>query len=454
MKKLLLIILTLLSMQLQAQCWKEVAIGNFHTVAIQENGSLWSWGRNSEGQAGTGSNLEKYESPVQVGTALDWKKISAGSDFVIAQKNDGTLWGWGNNSFGQLGLTSGIIKTPIQIVPGTDWKEFSCGEFHIIALKNDGTMWSWGSDENNQLGNGSTANSSNTPIHIGVDSTWKTISAGHSSGLAIKSDGTLWSWGVLLNTYEFEDIPGSKIPLQVEFYTDWKYISCGYYYALAIRENGTLWSWGRNSEGQLGNGNNNGNFLFSRPEQVGTGTWLTAHAGLYSSHAIKSDGSLWAWGTNTEGSFGNDLTSSSYSPTAIPQQNVIKIAKGIRNYTGFINNENILKMCGKSASGCLASNITGNIPTPTTVVCSTASLNENILNTISVYPNPTSGILNIENTNNLNIEKLTVIDVTGKILLEQKNNTSQIDVQRLPAGMYILEITANGAKQHTKFIKE
>jgi alpha-tubulin suppressor-like RCC1 family protein len=117
--------------------WSKVAAGNFHSLAIKTDGTLWSWGRNSEAQLGLGDTSAR-SSPVQVGALATWAMVSGGGSFSLAVKTDGTLWAWGENSYGQLGLgNQSQISSPVQVGTKTNWLStgFSAGEYHTLAIR-------------------------------------------------------------------------------------------------------------------------------------------------------------------------------------------------------------------------------------------------------------------------------------------------------------------------------
>jgi alpha-tubulin suppressor-like RCC1 family protein len=237
-------------------------------------------------------------------------------------KTDGTLWGKGNQKAG-FGVNCGLLGTgdsttwtsPVQTISGgTNWKSVSCGEFHTMALKTDGTLWMWGSNNNGRLGINSftgdndPANNRSSPVQIaGGGTNWKQISAGGSHSTALKTDGTLWTWG---NSSSGQLGDGTNVqkssPIQVPG-TTWKFVSAGNYHTSAIKTDGTLWGWGYNYAGILGDGTTTDR---SSPVQtVAAGTnWKIVSSGLFSTSAIKTDGTLWCWGYNTDvnvyGAFG------------------------------------------------------------------------------------------------------------------------------------------------------
>ena len=160
-------------------------------------GQLWAWGYNSSGQLGDNTTISKI-SPVQV-DGNTWVEIAAGAFHSLARKSDGTLWAWGNNSYGQLGNNTNLIdgtttriNSPLQIA-GNTWAEIAAGDFHSLARKNDGTLWAWGRNDFGQLGDNTTIDRS-LPMQINGN-TWAKIASGANHSLAIKNDGTLWAWG-------------------------------------------------------------------------------------------------------------------------------------------------------------------------------------------------------------------------------------------------------------------
>lgn len=264
--------------------WKSVqamnAGGAGFTLALKTNGTLWSWGYNAVGQLGLG-NRTTYSSPKQIGALTTWASFSIGVySFVAAIKTDGTLWAWGQNTAGQLGFGGGsatFYSSPQQVGSLTNWSSVSCGAQQVFAVKTNGTLWSWGWNGGGQLGKGNQTNYS-SPVQIGGLTTWLKASGGYSTGGAIKTDGTLWMWGSsgtgalgLGNTTYYSS------PKQVGALTNWLNLSAGYYHTLASKTNGTLWSWGYNAKGQLGLGNIS---PYSSPKQIGAGTgWSFVSAG-------------------------------------------------------------------------------------------------------------------------------------------------------------------------------
>jgi alpha-tubulin suppressor-like RCC1 family protein len=274
-------------------------------VVDQYNNTLWSWGYNYYGELGLSTIGMITSSPAQVGTLSNWATIDAMFDSTSAIKTDGTLWSWGLDLEGALGLGYPLQtrSSPTQVGSLTNWKTVSVGEGWRLATKTDGTLWSWGQNVNGQLGVNDTTHRS-SPVQVGSSTNWSAVEAGASASYAIKTDGTLWSWGYNADgELGVNDRTDRHTPVQVGALTNWTSIfSAGYYHMLAIKTDGTLWSWGWNGHGQLGLNNRNS---YSSPTQVGSlTTWSLVAGGYYMSIATKTDGTLWSWGTNYQGQLG------------------------------------------------------------------------------------------------------------------------------------------------------
>ncbi|WP_293889705.1 hypothetical protein [Flavobacterium sp.] len=245
-------------------CWREVSAGQNFTLAIKSDGTLWGWGQNSN-LLGLGlGNLANQNLPTQIGNANDWLTVSAGTIHSLAVKTNGTLWSWGNGQFGQLGNGVFNSATPnvTQVGTATDWLKVSAGNRFSLAIKNTGTLWSWGWNFTGQLGD-NTVVDSNLPAQVGTANNWFLIDAGDQHSLAIKTTGTLWAWGN--NTFgQLGDGTNttSLIPIQIGIATNWSLISGGTDHSMAINSGNILYTWGNNTNGQLGDGTNTASNVF------------------------------------------------------------------------------------------------------------------------------------------------------------------------------------------------
>ena len=297
--------------------WKSVAAGMYHTAAIKTDGTLWTWGRNNVGKLGD-NTLDNKSSPVQtISAGTNWKLVAAGMYHTAAIKTDGTLWTWGWNNYGQIGDNTTTSKSsPVQTVAsGTNWKSVSAAMYHTAAIKTDGTLWTWGWNNYGGLGDNTTAHKSSPVQTVASGTNWKSVAAGGLHTTAIKTDGTLWLWGY--NGYgdlgDNTRIDKSSPVQTIAGGTNWKLVAAGQYHTAAIKTDGTLWLWGRNTYGQLGD---NTTANKSSPVQtIAAGTnWKSVAAGQFHTTAIKTDGTLWTWGQNTYGKLGDNTTTSKSSP--------------------------------------------------------------------------------------------------------------------------------------------
>jgi alpha-tubulin suppressor-like RCC1 family protein len=296
-----------------ADNWSNIDSCLGHTVAIKTDGTLWSWGWNTSGQLGDGTTTDKYV-PTRIGNETDWISVSTGSFYTIAIKSDGTLWAWGMNYSGQLGVGNNTDRyVPTQIGTDTDWASVSAGWMHTMAIKDDGSLWAWGNNSNRRLGTAFDISMVCIPTRVGTDKDWVVVAAGWDYTMAIKSDGSLWGWGSnctgelgLGQSYYGSDfVP----PRRVDTSTNWLTVVAGkdfYHNTVAIKTDGSLWAWG------------NGTPVLLYPTRIGNeNDWMAIDVGEGLIVALKVDHSLWAWGDNEYGQLGDGTLINKYIPTQI-----------------------------------------------------------------------------------------------------------------------------------------
>ena len=283
--------------------YKQVAAGGSHTLAIDVDGNLWTWGKNDRGQLGNGSKKDSLV-PIQITQGTKFVQVAVGGYYSLAVDESGNLWTWGGNWSGVLcdGTTTEKL-TPTKVTTEQKYTNIAADFLCCYLIDVEGYLWVCGS-----------AYSDIETISVGVPQKvsetvkFRDISVGDEHVIAIDSDGNLWGWGQ--NTYG-EVGNGTKnkqvLPLQLTQNTHFVAVSAGERHSLAIDENGNIWAWGDNAYGKLGNGTMRDSFV---PIQVTNNTKFTQIvASKYFSMALDNDGNLYCWGENENGVFANGITS-------------------------------------------------------------------------------------------------------------------------------------------------
>jgi alpha-tubulin suppressor-like RCC1 family protein len=341
-----------------------IAAGGNHSVALASNGTVWAWGDNESGQLGDGTQRQRAI-PVQVPGLCEMTAIAAGSSHTAALKSDGTVWAWGRNAHGQLGDGTTTMRiSPVQVQDITDVIAIATHDNHTLALRGDGTVWVWGDNGRGQLGYlryGSSPSAQLTPVLVEIGNV-TAIAAGWGHSLALRNDGTVWAWGCLRHgelpteqhtqscaipqKIELDNVTAiaagginaaavrsdgtvwtwqaaDPVPAQVQGLSGVKAIAMGVNHILALKNDGTLWAWGDNKFGQLGvadttGGREDGTAADQDiPVQLPEFSDVTAVAAHDHSLALKSDGVVWAWGSNVKGQLGNGSIGTEFS-SAVP----------------------------------------------------------------------------------------------------------------------------------------
>jgi alpha-tubulin suppressor-like RCC1 family protein len=320
---------------------------------LRSDGSVWAWGSNAEGQLGNGTTTDSY-TPTQVISLTGIVAIAAGGTHVLALKADGTVWAWGTDGAGELGnpaVPGYYSDVPVQVSGLTGVVAIAAGFEFSLAVDSRGAVWGWGDNVGGQLGTGSTSAYSNVPVAASGLTGVIAVAAGNEHSMALKEDGSVWAWGVNVDG-EFGNgtTTNSLVPVQGPALTNVSAIAVGNFHSIALRSDGTVWAWGNDTMNELGNGMicpppagaSCRSTVPVRVSNLANITAISAGGGIANhSLAIRSDGTLWAWGDNSEGQLGDGTTAG----TTVPVQ-----VSGLTNAQAVAGNEeNSLAVVGHSA---------------------------------------------------------------------------------------------------------
>lgn len=287
-----------------------------HTLVVKPDGSAWAWGTNGNGELGDNSTTRRDVPTPVSGLTSGVIAIAAGLNHSLALKADGTVWAWGYNGNGQLGLGDTTRRlVPVQISTLSDVVAITAGGNHSLALKSDGTVYGWGANNVGQVGDNTTTQRT-SPVQLTTLSGVSAISSRSNHSLALKSDGSIRAWGANGNGQLGDSSTTQRnAPVAVSSLTSVIAISAGTSHSLALKSDNTAWAWGANSNGQLGDSTNTQRTSPVAVTNLGTVTAL-AGGGTHSV-ALKFDGSVWSWGQNTNGQLGDGSTTTSWTPVAV-----------------------------------------------------------------------------------------------------------------------------------------
>jgi alpha-tubulin suppressor-like RCC1 family protein len=344
--------------------WKSLSIGSSHAVAIKNDGTLWSWGSNQYGQVGN-NTVSIQSSPVQIGTRL-WLSASAGANHSMAIRSDGLLFGWGQNSSYQLG-NNGLAYSNY-------WRMASPGYSHTMLIKADGTLWAVGGNTQGQLGNNTVA-AVTSPIQIGTSS-WSMVTTSTLNTFAIDINGRLFAWGYnLAGDLGLNDVTNKSSPTQIGT-SLWTTVAttagsvsandAGY----AIDINKNLFAWGFGTNGQLGD-----NTIVSKSSPVFVGAnFIKVAATDGAAVAIDGTGNIFTWGKNDLGQLGQNDTISRSAPSQIPSSYVWSNVVTAQNTMFGLTNTGLLLGWGQNTAGIIGDSTNINRSAPVQIMTNVSKL--------------------------------------------------------------------------------
>jgi len=298
----------------------QVAAGMHFSFALKNDGTVWSWGDNESGILGLGispKQMSKTNVPTKITTLSNIINIAAGDYHALAVDRDGQVWGWGDNSWAQIAFSNHEESVEPYPINYLDTGKQAGGAFHSMVLKQDGTIEGFGMNRYGEIGLGNRTNRVYWASLVDGVSGAKQVEAGDEFSIALLNDGTVMGWG-LNSSGEYgagnEDV--SPLAVNIQGFTGAKQVAVGHSHTLALMSDGNVKASGNNYRGSLGIGNTTDQLTpvaipnFSGVKQL--------FAGYESSMAIKNDGTLWAWGNNEDGQLGLGNTTNQLTPVQVP----------------------------------------------------------------------------------------------------------------------------------------
>lgn len=441
---------------------QRIATGAYWSMALCGDQELKVWGAGNYGQLGTGTSSAQYLAVTVpgIGPVLD---MQGGYGHTVALAADSTVWCWGRNDFGGLGNggTTGS-NVPQQVANLNGVVAVAAGDMSSAALKADGTLWTWGWNNSGQSGTGSTANYLSEPTLVPMPGV-RSVALGDMFMLVLLNDGTVWGWGLNDNSQlgAGADAPStSHAPLQAYGLSQVVAISASRYRSsLALKTDGTVWAWGFNMWGQMGNGTNTTNTV---PEQVPGLSHIVAIAGRGGQGhtcAVRDDGTVWAWGYNLKGQLGDGTNEDSNVPVQVTGlDDVVAVSCGMEHSLA-LKADGTAWAWGRNSSGELGDGTTteSHVPVAVAGICSTAGVAEvsNLTRSLSVTPNPSDGRFRLSALP-WPAKAGTIHNALGAKVMDlntaQMNGAETIDLGDRPAGVYLLRVEGGPGTATTRVV--
>ena len=293
---------------------------------LDSSGNAWTSGSNSSGQLGIETTTDQ-SSPVLVHGNHSFVKVQNGAGHMHGLKADGSVWSWGANQnvgFGNGALGDGTItdrSSPVLVIGNNSFVDIASGNSSIncLELKSDGSVWAWGANQKGQIGD-ETMDDKSSPTLVHGNHSFIAIASGMQTSFGLKDDGSIWAWGD--NTYNqlgtgaFDTTPYSS-PVEIVGNFSFIAISCTGSSTAGLKANGEIWMWGDDSYGQLGDLTNFGGSIGSPVQVVGNHSFIAVSAGPQHTLAKKDNNTIWAWGDNSRGQFGDGTNDSQSSPVQV-----------------------------------------------------------------------------------------------------------------------------------------
>jgi hypothetical protein len=317
-----------------------VDLNGFAPSGAAVDGAVWAWGAGDDGQLGNGGTAGSLE-PVRVFGLGRVTTVAGGGATGYALRADGTVWSWGTGAFGQRGTGACCaITSPVPLrIPGLTGVTAIAGGYGTgYALRTDGTVWSWGAGQSGALGDGDDESYSTVPVHVaGLEDVHVTaIAAGSATGYALTDDGSVWAWGAGDVGQLGNNGTANSTAVQVWHLTNVTDIGAGGQTGYAVVDNDAVWAWGDGSWGQLGDGRSGPDSRSPVPVLVPGLAGVTAVAGAtFTGFALRSDGSVAAWGEGHAGQLGNNTTtvvSAGPVPVGLPVDTTAVAGGGFSGY--------------------------------------------------------------------------------------------------------------------------
>lgn len=475
----------------------DVQAGETHSMVLLSDGSVWTWGNNDDGQLGNNST-DSSLIPIQVPGLSNIVKIATRSGHNIAIENSSTAWIWGDNQLNQINGTSTDELFPvsvgfnfIDIIVGANYtaelkqdsmvyvtasgltllgltgiSSIGAGYKHLFAFKNDGTIWAWGDNQYGQLGDGTTVSqSTSTTVQVTGLSNIISITGGQRHSIALKSDGTVWTWGWNgLGQLGDSTLIDQLTPIQVPGLSNVIEISAGAHHCMARRSDSSIWVWGNNISGQLGNDTVTNSMIpvqmmlsceYQCPvPQIYSGGDLT----------ICIEDSIMVFGTYQQmaNTYHDSLLTSNGCDSIIEITLTVNTPPVV-SFTGldttYCNVNTIVSLTGIPSGGSFSGSGTGGsvfnpsvagigthtitytyndgictvIASQDVTVTNCTGIDDFALNGFKIYPNPSTGIINIETR-----EPIEIRNTLGQIIY--KGIGGQIDLSEYGEGIYFVRV--------------